>query len=118
MLSRNTDEHVFIEDVIYCPTQIYYYLTDVDGSFWVAYIRQRRGDLTFELVRIDKETGDWLWEDNKVKLSRKYDINGQSDKESEEREIIAVEEEVLWFLRQRFPEVEFPDSPFRQVEDY
>ena len=111
-------EHVFKEDIIYCPSQIYYYFTDSDNRFWVAYIRQRRGPLTFELVEIEKDTGDWLWDSGQVKLSREYDINNQPSQESEEKEIMAVEEEVMWFLRQQFPDVKFPDHPSRIKKEY
>ena len=110
-------EHIFIEDIIYCPSQIYYYFSDNDGTEWVAYIRQRRGPLTFELMEIDKESGDWKWDwkggTNKVILSRAYDINNQPTQEAEDKEIEAVEEEVLWYLRQQFPEIKFPDHPVR-----
>jgi hypothetical protein len=51
---------------------------------------------------------------NKVVLSREYDINGKQSQSEEESEIMAVEEEMLWFLRQRFPKVIFPDHPERK----
>ena len=131
-------EHVFIEDIIYCPSQIYYYFSvsngkskDNEGSGssvktsksikerrWVAYVRQRGGPLTFELIEIDKETSEWKWDweggTNKVKLSRVYDINGQPNVESEEREIEALENEIMWYLRQQFPEITFPTQPERR----
>ena len=101
LYNMENPEHVFIEDIIYCPSQIYYYFSvsngkskDNEGSGssvktsksikerrWVAYVRQRGGPLTFELIEIDKETSEWKWDweggTNKVKLSRVYDINGQ-----------------------------------------
>jgi hypothetical protein len=124
MLSRNP-EHVFIEDIIYCPSQIYYYFSvsngkskDNEGRQYVAYVRQRSGSLTFELVEIDKETGEWKWDwerrTNKVKLSRVYDINNQPNEEAEEEEIIELESEIMWYLRQQFPNVTFPEHPTRQ----
>jgi len=124
MLNRNP-EHVFIEDIIYCPSQIYYYFSvsngkskDNDQRKWVAYVRQRSGSLTFELVEIDKETGEWKWDwerrTNKVKLSRVYDINNQPNEEAEEKEIIELESEIMWYLRQQFPNVTFPEHPTRQ----
>ena len=123
MLSRNP-EHVFIEDIIYCPSQIYYYFSvpngkseDNEGKQYVAYVRQRGGPLTLELVEI-REDGEWLWDweggTNKVKLSRVYDINGQQNVESEEREIEALESEIMWYLRQQFPNINFPEHPIRQ----
>ena len=120
MLSRNP-EHVFIEDIIYCPSQIYYYFRDNDQREWVAYVRQRGGPLTFELVEI-REDGEWLWDweggTNKVKLSRAYDINNQPNEESEEKEIIELESEIMWYLRQRFPEVTFPTQPERRKRGF
>ena len=117
----NNREHVFIESIIYCPSQIYYYFRDQDERFWVAYVRQRGGPLTFELIEI-REDGEWMWDwergTNKVKLSRVYDINNQPNEESEEREIIELENEIMWYLRQRFPEVTFPTQPERRKRDF
>ena len=101
------DEHVFIESIIYFPTQIYYYFTDEEDQGWVLYVRQRGGPLTCDLISEDE-----CW--NKVVLSREYDINGKQSQDEEDSEIMAVEEEMLWFLRQRFPKVIFPDHPIRQ----
>ena len=74
---------IFIEDIIYCPTQIYYYFKgeNTEIPFWLAYVRQRSGPLTFELIELD-ETGDWMGE-HKVTLSRVYDINGQVNADKE-----------------------------------
>ena len=95
---------------------------DNDQREYVAYVRQRRGPLTFELMEINKETGEWLWDweggTNKVKLSRDYDINGQPNVESEEREIEALESEIMWYLRQQFPEVTFPEHPERRKREF
>lgn len=118
---ENNQEHIFIEDIIYCPSQIYYYFKDQDDRQYVAYVRQRGGPLTFELVEI-REDGEWLWDweggTNQVKLSRVYDINGQPNVESEEREIKALENEIMWYLRQRFPEVTFPTQPERRKREF
>ena len=117
----NNPEHVFIEDIIYCPSQIYYYFSVSNGKKYVAYVRQRRGPLTFELIEI-REDGEWEWDweggTNKVKLSRVYDINGQPNEEKEEKEIEALESEIMWYLRQQFPEVTFPTQPERRKRGY
>ena len=120
----NNPEHVFIEDIIYCPSQIYYYFSVPNGKSedqYVAYVRQRRGPLTFELIEI-REDGEWEWDweggTNKVKLSRVYDINGQPNEEEEEKEIEALESEIMWYLRQQFPEVTFPTQPARRKRKY
>ena len=125
---ENNPEHVFIEDIIYCPSQIYYYFSvpngkseDQDDRQYVAYVRQRGGPLTFELVEI-LEDGEWLWDweggTNKVKLSRVYDINGQPNEEAEEREIEVLESEIMWYLRQQFPNVNFPEHPERRKRGF
>ena len=118
----NNPEHIFIENIIYCPSQIYYYFKDNDQREWVAYVRQRGGSLTFELVEINKENGEWLWDwegsTNKVKLSRVYDINGQPNEEAEEEEIVKLEDEIMWYLRQRFPSINFPEHPERQKREF
>ena len=114
-------EHIFIENIIYCPSQIYYYFKDQDDREWVAYVRQRGGPLTFELVEI-QEDGEWLWDweggANKVRLSRVYNINGQPNEESEEKEIIELESEIMWYLRQRVPKINFPEHPERQKREF
>ena len=127
-MTKNNPEHVFIEDIIYCPSQIYYYFSvpngkseDNEGRQYVAYVRQRRGPLTFELIEI-REDGEWLWDweggTNKVRLSRIYDINGQPNEESEEKEIEALESEIMWYLRQRFPNITFPEHPERRKREF
>ena len=114
-------EHIFVEDIIYCPSQIYYYFRDQDDRAYVAYVRQRRVPLTFELIEI-REDGEWEWDweggTNRVKLSRVYDINNQPNDESEEKEIEALESEIMWYLRQRFPEVNFPEHPERRKRGF
>ena len=111
-------EHIFIENIIYYPSQIYYYFRDQDDRQYVAYVRQRSGPLTFELVEINKESGEWKWNweggTNRIKLSRTYDINGQLNVESEEKEIESLESEIMWYLRQQFPNIIFPEHPERQ----
>ena len=120
----NEEQNVFIESIIYCPSQIYYYFWDKDeDTFWCAYIRQRRGPLTFELVRANPDDGSFLdsfddWE--KISMSREYDINNQDSFEKEEKEIVEIEAEVMSFLRQRFPNISFPENPKRssQIIDF
>ena len=124
----NNPEHVFIEDIIYCPSQIYYYFSvpnekseDQDDRQYVAYVRQRGGPLTFELIEI-REDGEWLWDweggTNRVKLSRVYDINNQPNEEEEEKEIEALESEIMWYLRQQFPNINFPEHPERRKRGF
>jgi len=113
-------EHVFIEDIIYCPSQIYYYFKDQEGKEWCAYIRQRRGPLSFEIYEVD-EAGDFIMGEEinpSIPLSRVYDINNQPDLKQESKEILELEKEVLGFLRQSFPGVDFPEIPICEVKKY
>ncbi len=115
------DIHVFLEDIIYCPSQIFYYFTDEEDQAWYIYVRQRRGPLTIELIKIkafDNE-GEPIDEcSTTLQPSRVYDINGAGSLEEEELEIKELEDEIIWFLRQRFPGVNFPDNPPRKKREY
>lgn len=110
----NILKHTFIESIIYCPSQIYYYFEDEKGQIWCAYVRQRSGPLTLSLFPIKEGDKDLLFNWDKeeiIELSRVYDINGCHNLDKEKEEVKAVEEEVMWFLRQRFPSLTFPDQP-------
>ena len=126
-MKQQQDTNVFLEDIIYCPSQIYFYFeckasdnerkSDNERGKKLAYIRQRGGPLTFELIDL-LEDDEW-GEVHKVILSREYDINNQPSEEEERREVDELESEVLEFLRQRFPSTEFPRHPIhRNIEYY
>ncbi|MBP3732168.1 MAG: hypothetical protein J6I84_02870 [Bacilli bacterium] len=111
----NHPEHIWLEDIIYCPTQIDYYFTDPEDKRWCLYIRQRGGpEATMELVECDEnqEFSDFPWE--RILTSESYDINGQRSQEDEDRVIMEIESEGLCFLKQRFPGVNFPETPERK----
>jgi len=117
--TRLEDNHPvmeFLEDIIYCPSQIEFYFRDGD-AVWCLYIRQRHGDTTAQLVSC-YGSGDFiyegLWPD--IELSREYDIEGKSyeSEESEEQEIIAIEKDCLARLRVMFPDTPFPEHPNRR----
>lgn len=118
MKGKNFDEHVWLEDIIYCPSQIYYYFSSPGGEkAWCLYIRQRRmPEASIEIVEVDPETqefpSNYPWPS--VTPSRPYDINNQPGPEEENKEIMALEKEALEYLRQSFPEVEFPENPERR----
>lgn len=127
--TRLEDNHPvmeFLEDIIYCPSQIEFYFRDGEQSYCL-YIRQRHGDTTAQLVSC-YDSGDFiyegLWPD--IELSREYDIEGESYKseEAEEQEIIAIEKDCLARLRVMFPDTPFPEHPnrkrrrgYRRLED-
>ena len=117
--TRLEDNHPvmeFLEDIIYCPSQIEFYFRDGE-AVWCLYIRQRHGDTTAQLVSC-YGSGDFiyegLWPD--IELSCDYDIEGKSyeSEEAEEQEIIAIEKECLARLRVMFPDTPFPEHPNRR----
>lgn len=119
---RNTrleDNHPvmeFLEDIIYCPSQIEFYFR-ADGQVMCLYIRQRHGETTAQLVPCygnGEFQFDSLWPE--IELSRDYDIDGKSyeSEEAEEQEIIAIEKDCLARLRVMFPDVPFPEHPNRR----
>ena len=110
----------FLEDVIYCPTQIGFNFKDGD-QIRCLYIRPRHGETTAQLLPIletcefDYEA-DWPY----IELSRDYDIEGGSycSDEREEQEIIAIEKDCLARLRVMFPDTPFPEHPNRRRGRY
>ena len=117
--TRLEDNHPvmeFLEDIIYCPSQIDFYFRDGE-QVYCLYIRQRHGDTTAQLVPC-YGSGDFdydaLWPG--IELSRKYDIDGKSNEseEAEEQEIIAIEKDCLARLRVMFPGTPFPEHPNRR----
>ena len=110
----------FLEDVIYCPTQIDFNFKDGD-QIRCLYIRQRHGETTAQLVPI-LETGEFDYEADwpYIELSRDYDIEGGSycSDEREEQEIIAIEKDCLARLRVMFPDTPFPEHPNRRRGRY
>ena len=117
--TRLEDNHPvmeFLEDIIYCPSQIEFYFRDGE-QVYCLYIRQRHGDTTAQLVTC-YGSGDFinegLWP--YIELSRDYDIEGKSyeSEEAEEQEIIAIEKDCLARLRVMFPDTQFPEHPNRR----
>ena len=117
--TRLEDNHPvmeFLEDIIYCPSQIEFYFRDGE-QVYCLYIRQRHGDTTAQLVTC-YGSGDFiyegLWPD--IELSRDYDIEGKSyeSEEAEEQEIIAIEKDCLARLRVMFHDTPFPEHPNRK----
>ena len=119
-LEQNHPVMEFLEDIIYCPSQIEFYFR-ADGQVMCLYIRQRHGETTAQLVPCypnGEYQYDSLWPD--IELSRDYDIEGESyeSAEAEEQEIIAIEKDCLSRLRTMFPDVPFPEHPNRRRGRY
>ncbi|MBR4268005.1 MAG: hypothetical protein IKQ46_18375 [Bacteroidales bacterium] len=82
--AKKYPEHIFVEEVGFCPTQIYYYFTDKEKHHWCAYLRQRRqSEVTFEFVATDEfqEFSDDYHIGQFISLSRKYNFNIDSEEE-------------------------------------
>ena len=110
----------FLEDIIYCPSQIEFYFR-ADGQVMCLYIRQRHGETTAQLVPCygnGEFQFDSLWPE--IELSRDYDIEGKSyeSEEAEEQEIIDIEKDCLARLRVMFPDTPFPEHPNRRRGRY
>ena len=121
--TRLEDNHPvmeFLEDIIYCPSQIEFYFRDGE-QVYCLYIRQRHGDTTAQLVTC-YGSGDFIYEGlwPEIELSRDYDIEGKSyeSEEAEEQEIIAIEKDCLARLRVMFPDTPFPEHPNRRRGRY
>lgn len=119
-LEQNHPVMEFLEDIIYCPSQIKFYFR-TDGQVMSLYVRQRHGETTAQLVPCHpngEPQYDSLWPD--IQLSRAYDIEGKSyeSAEAEEQEIIAIEKDCLSQLRLMFPDISFPQHPNRRRGRY
>lgn len=95
-------EHTWYRQIIYCPSQHYYYFHDGDKKFCL-YLRWRwKGNYSAELIPC---TDDWElssnWDDwNKIPNSG-YDEN----------HYLPLEREVFEWAKKAFPGVQFPDNP-------
>jgi len=119
-LEQNHPVMEFLEDIIYCPSQIEFYFC-ADGQVMCLYIRQRHGETTAQLVPCygnGEFQFDSLWPE--IELSRDYDIEGKSyeSEEAEEQEIIDIEKDCLARLRVMFPDTPFPEHPNRRRGRY
>ena len=89
---------------ICCPSQGYFYFFDDNGAAWVLYIRWRSAPWSAELIPVfDIEEETWDWENEEIiKLSKIYE---------EEEECEEVMKESYEWLKKRFPDIDFPESP-------
>ena len=105
------EEHTFIEDLIWCPSQIEYYFTDQEtGKMYVVYMRWRWDDpWTIELIETNKsDPKGWDFDDSCGKI----DLGFYKDSEYEK-----LEKDLLDYLRIRFPKTTFPDNTIRKNID-
>lgn len=97
------DEFIFIEEIIYCPSQVYYYFTDnKSGEKYCIYLRWRYHDpWTSQLIRCGNDysfSPNWEeWETIETKKQYKDD------------EYLELEEEVLDIVKSKFLETKFPE---------
>jgi ribA/ribD-fused uncharacterized protein len=97
----------FHEDLIWCPSQIYYWFM-VGQEMKLVYMRWRWSDpWSIELcnVKDPSKPHDWSFDD-----SEKLDL-GKEYKDSEYQE---MEKDLLLYLMKRFPEVKFPFQIIRK----
>lgn len=97
-------ENIWIENLIWCPSQCYYYfINPEDNQRHCIYLRWRyRDPWTSELVRCND---DWDWElCESIKTKKKYI-------DSEYREL---EKEILEIIRRRFPRTNFIDEVYEE----
>lgn len=102
-MKYGNEEYVFIEELMYCPSQIYYYFTDmVNGEKYCLYLRWRyKNPWSASIVECDD-----LYE-FKNYGSRKIIETSRPYKE-EEHELL--EEEMLDEIKKLFPETYFPSK--------
>lgn len=107
------EEHAFFEEMIWCPSQIYYYFTDpADGQMYVVYCRWRWSDpWTIELVKVanPKNPKNWDWSLGSTCLL--------SDKGYKDEEYKKMEEDILDCLKVKFPHIVFPDKVISKNPD-
>ena len=91
----------FLEELLWCPSQIYYYFQDKSEKIWCLYLRWRHDDpWTSELIPCDKNF-EFLdcskWET--ISTSKDY-------KDFEYKDL---EKEVLEIIKKKFPDTNFPE---------
>lgn len=107
------EEHAFFEEMIWCPSQIYYYFTDLaDGQMYVVYCRWRWSDpWTIELVKVanPKNPRNWDWSLGSVSLL--------PDRGYKDEEYRKMEKDILDCLKAKFPHIVFPDKVISKNPD-
>ena len=98
------EPYTFNEDLIWCPSQIYYFFED-SGQKYVLYLRWRWSDpWTAEVVKVSEFDYNRGWDfSTSVKILK--------DKWFKEDDYRELEKESLLVLKDMFPNVNFPDEP-------
>ena len=99
-LSDLNGQFIWTEDLLWCPSQCYYYFQDITGKRYCIYLRWRyRDPWTAELIECDEEWEfrcDLDWEVLKVSFHADKDYR-------------SLEKEVLGLMSTRFPSLSFPN---------
>ena len=100
-------QFIWIEDLLWCPSQCYYYFQNIDGQRYCIYLRWRHRDpWTAELIKC---TDNWNldydseWE--------RLGVSFYSDKDYR-----TLEEEVLGIVSTKFPHLIFPNRVAPPIE--
>lgn len=113
------ETNTFIEEIIYCPSQIYYYFELNETEKYCLYLRQRRDpQVTARLIKCDDDW-EFIWENPEpeiINLPRNFDINNQNSLEDEEKEIEELEKTCMELLKTKFPDIQFPENPVRTID--
>ncbi len=108
------EQNKFLEDLLWCPSQIYYYFISSGRKFCI-YLRWRyKNPWTAELIECDDDwefSKNWREDWHKLTLSKEYKDEEYKD----------LEKEVLDKIAAMFPNLEFPnnseDKTMQFVED-
>lgn len=101
------EQNIWIEELIWCPSQCYYYFYDpVSSQVYCIYLRWRHSDpWTAELIRCTAD-GELIysepWED--INVGRDYS----------DYEYRALEKKVLGVMKKRFPAVIFKNRVYEE----
>ena len=94
------EKDTWLEDLIWCPSQIEYYFDDPkSGKSYVVYLRWRHCDpWSSELCEID-DCGDWIWPKKSFIENEEYLAEEYKD----------LEAACVKKLRKMFPHIDFND---------
>lgn len=101
-------ENYWIEELIWCPSQCYYYFQNLkDNQNYCIYLRWRHRDpWTTELIKCDDS-----WEFLHGEDDWEYIETGKNYCDEEYREL---EEDILKIMRNRFPGINFKNQIYEE----
>ena len=100
-VSNLNGQYIWIEDLIWCPSQCYYYFQNTDGQRYCIYLRWRYRD---------------PWSASLVKCLNTWELDYDDDWETLEvsfhtdEDYRNLEKEVLDIISARFPHLRFPNQ--------